>query len=52
VTAIEVRCSEDVPEWFPLYRVFDFSRRPRLYILRGALSAECRLEPVEYMVSV
>ncbi len=48
VTANEVRCSEDLPERFHLYRVFDFARRPRLYVLKGALSQACRLEPVEY----
>jgi hypothetical protein len=30
VTATEVRCSEDCPERFRLYRVFDFARRPRV----------------------
>ncbi len=30
VTANEVRCSEDVPEKFRLYRVFDFARSPRV----------------------
>jgi hypothetical protein len=35
VTANEVRCSEDLPEQFHLYRVFDFSRRPRVYTSRG-----------------
>jgi hypothetical protein len=38
VTENERRCSEDVGERFHLYRVFDFSRRPRVYVLSGALS--------------
>jgi hypothetical protein len=29
VTATEVRCSEDCPDRFRLYRVFDFARNPR-----------------------
>ena len=52
VTANEVRCSEDCPERFRLYRVFDFAREPRVYVVGGALSRECRLEPVEYRASV
>ena len=47
VTANEVRCSEDLPERFHLYLVFDFARRPRLYVLKGALSLACHLELVE-----
>jgi hypothetical protein len=52
VTAVEYRCSEDCPERFRLYRVFDFSRVPRVYVVGGALSQACRLEPVEYRASV
>lgn len=48
VTAKEVQCSEDLPERFRLYRVFDFSRSPRLYALKGALSQVCCLEPTLY----
>lgn len=46
VTANEVRCSEDVSERYQLYRVFDFARRPRIYILLGSLRMSCRLEPL------
>ncbi len=53
VTATEVLCSEDCPERFRLYRVFDpTAREPRVYVVGGALSRECRLEPVEYRASV
>jgi hypothetical protein len=48
VTATEVRCSEDCPERFQLYRVFDFARTPRIYVIPGALSQKCHLEPVQY----
>jgi Domain of unknown function (DUF3883) len=48
VTATEVRCSEDVPQRYRLYRVFDFSRSPRVYVLKGSLRDSCRLEPVQY----
>lgn len=48
VTANEVRCSEARPKQYHLYRVFDFSRSPRVYVLRGALSQVCRLEPMQF----
>lgn len=48
VTANELRCSEDIPDQFNLFRVFDFGRTPRLYILHGALSQLCQLDPVLY----
>jgi hypothetical protein len=51
VTATEVRCSEDCPERFQLYRVFDFARNPRIYIVPGSLSQRCSLEPVAYRAS-
>jgi hypothetical protein len=50
-TATEVRCSEDCPGQFRLYRVFDFARTPRVYVVSGALSRKCRLEPVAYRAS-
>jgi hypothetical protein len=52
VTDNEVRCSEDLAEQFELYRVFDFSRRPMVYVLTGALSKSCRLEAVQYRAVV
>jgi Domain of unknown function (DUF3883) len=52
VSANEVRCSEDCSERFRLYRVFDFARLPRIYVVVGALSRECRLEPVQYRASI
>jgi hypothetical protein len=51
VSENERRCSEDVGERFHLYRVFDFSREPRVYVLNGALSKTCQLEPVQYRAS-
>lgn len=45
VTANEVRCSEDIPDEFHLYRVFSFSTSPRLYDLPGALTQTCDLTP-------
>jgi hypothetical protein len=52
VTATEVRCSEDVPEKFRLYRVFDFGRSPRVYVLNGSLRQACCLEPTVYLAAL
>jgi Domain of unknown function (DUF3883) len=46
VTANEVRCSDDVPNQYHLFRVFDMGREPRIYILHGSLKILCQLEPV------
>jgi len=48
VTANEVRVSERERERYYLYRVFEFSSAPRLYVLHGALSERCRLEATQY----
>lgn len=48
VTSNEVRCSADIPQQYQLFRVFDFGRSPRLYILHGSLRELCQLEPVLY----
>lgn len=48
VTANELRCSEDVPDRFHLYRVFSFSTDARLFVLSGALSQTCKLNPALY----
>ncbi len=52
VTGNEVRCSEDMAEQFQLFRVFDFGRTPRVYILTGSLQASCRLEPTQYRATI
>ena len=52
VTATEVRCSEDVGERFRLFRVFDFARRARAYVLNGSLRDRCLLAPTQYRATV
>lgn len=52
VTVNEVRCSEARPHEFHLYRVFNFGTDARLYMLPGALSASCRLDPMQYRAFV
>lgn len=52
VTSNEVRCSEDMAEQFHLFRVFDFGRTPRVYILPGPLKNNLRLEPTQYRATI
>jgi len=52
VTANEMRCSEDMVRQFQLFRVFDFARQPRVYILTGSLRAVCRLEPILFRATI
>jgi hypothetical protein len=52
VTANEVRCSEDMTEKFHLFRVFDFARAPRVYILTGSLRSACRLEATLFRATI
>lgn len=52
VTANEVRCSEAMARQYHLYRLFRFTHQPRLYVLHGALSHLCRLDPVQYRATV
>lgn len=49
VTATELACSEDVPEKFRLYRVFEFGDTPRLFELRGNLSQNCDLSESHFL---
>lgn len=51
ITHNELACSEDVPEKYFLYRVFDFSSFPRLYMIQGSLRQYLQLEPVLYRTS-
>lgn len=52
VTSNEKRCSETYPDKYQLYRVFDFARNPRVYMLPGALSDRCRLSPILYRAGI
>ena len=48
VTANEVACSEALRSEYHLYRLFRFSRTPGLYVLSGALSQTCLLDPIQF----
>jgi hypothetical protein len=48
VTQNEVDFSEETQDAFCLYRVFEFSTTPRLFILRGSIVANLELEAIDY----
>lgn len=52
LTQNELLCSEDIPDQFHLYRVFDFGRSPRIFILNGSLRSLCKLDPVLYRATL
>lgn len=52
VTPNELSVSVDQAERYHLYRVFTFATSPRVYVLQGALSSVCRLEPSRYSARV
>lgn len=50
LTANEFGCSRELGSAYQLYRVFEFSIHPRLFIISGPLDHVLRLEPTEYRV--
>jgi hypothetical protein len=52
VSANELRCSEAVPDRYALYRLFSFSKAPRLFVLHGSLPDHCLLEPIQFRATV
>lgn len=48
VSRNEVECSKREAQSFELYRVFEFSRAPRMFRLKGDLEKACVLEPTAY----
>lgn len=47
----ELEFSREVGDAFHLYRVFQFRQAPMLYMLRGDVSRQLHLEPVDYRAS-
>jgi hypothetical protein len=41
-----------MPDKFRLYRLFDFGRAPRAYVLEGSLRQRCRLVPASYLAAI
>lgn len=51
-TQREVEVSEREQDHFHLYRVFRFTKKPRLFVLRGALRETATLDPIVYRASL
>ncbi len=52
VTSNELACSEACSDRYRLFRVFEFSKSPGIFVLKGALSAACRLRPVQFRATI
>ena len=52
VSSNEVRCSEACEKNYHLYRVYGFSKEPRVYVLQGSLSKVCHLNPTQYLAVI
>jgi hypothetical protein len=52
VTANEVRCSTACADRYRLFRVFEFTRRPAVFVLEGSLEDACRLSPLTYRAAI
>lgn len=52
VSGNELSFSTEEAAKFHLYRLFDFRKRPRMFMLAGALDSNCRLDPVSYRAEV
>ncbi len=48
VTANELEYSQEAGDSFHLYRVFEFSSSPQLYMLRGDMVSHLQLRPMDY----
>lgn len=47
-TRNEVGVSESQNEHYQLYRLFNFTRQPKMFTLGGSLRDSCRLEPIQF----
>jgi hypothetical protein len=52
VSRNELSFSTEQAAQFHLYRLFDFRKRARMFMLDGALDTNCRLDPVSYRAEV
>jgi hypothetical protein len=48
LTENEIGVSQNLNDQYRLYRLFDFAKTPKLYILRGDLTSSCAPTPVAY----
>lgn len=47
----ELAVSQREPSHYQLYRLYDFGKTPRLYVLSGALDQTCALTPTQFRAS-
>ena len=52
LTETEVRCADEATIRYSLYRVFEFTRSPRVFTIPGPLRDKLRLEPVQYRAGI
>ena len=52
VSSNEVGVSQERAKHYHLYRLFEFRAAPRLFMLHGALSDTCSLDPTSYIARV
>ncbi|AKJ69628.1 hypothetical protein ABW99_16855 [Pandoraea thiooxydans] len=45
VTANEVAVSKEEADHYAIYRVFDFAKEPKVYVLKGPVDVSCELTP-------
>ena len=48
VTPNEIEFSDEQANQFHLYRLFSFRKKPQMFVLPGAVAANCHLDPVSY----
>lgn len=48
VSRNELDVSEQKSAHFHLYRIYEFRQQPKLFTLKGAITAHCQLDPVTY----
>ena len=48
ITRNEKEFSDEAGDTFCLYRVFEFATAPKLFILRGSITNNLQLEPIDY----
>lgn len=48
ITDNELAFSQENPDQYKLYRLFDFGKKPRMYTLSGSMEVACELAPVRF----
>lgn len=51
-SANEVKFSEKNSKAFHLYRLFEYKKSPRCFVVPGSISDQCKLDPVSYRCSL